>query len=285
MSIFGIVIYKIGQKIPDYAQKPTTKKHSDIINTNNTYSLYGYFREDLFMKKKSLTMLLTSLLAVSLTGVGFASWIIVQGDEEQLNDGTVSVETIDRKNVTVTALWADNDEDNIWLGGTEPNNVVDADDSQLSFGTSNNANTGWLRNTDGKVERKSLNLDVAVANHTYATGIKVTFTISDAAKYKTLVSEGYITGFMLNEEAIPTDSDENVTAGTLVKTFDSAATLDLTISYGWGTTKFGGENPYVHYNKISAPTEEQITEAYNTITALHTNLNGVTFSLTIESLV
>ena len=52
MSIFGIVIYKIGQKIPDYAQKATRKKHSDIINTNNTYSLYGYFREEFIYEKE-----------------------------------------------------------------------------------------------------------------------------------------------------------------------------------------------------------------------------------------
>ena len=59
------------------------------------------------MKKKSLAALLSGLLTVSLTGVGFASWIIVQGDTKQVT-GTVNVETISDKTTTITYDWANN---------------------------------------------------------------------------------------------------------------------------------------------------------------------------------
>ena len=136
------------------------------------------------MKKKSLTMLLTSLLAVSLTGVGFASWIIVQGDEKYA-DGTVHVEEIENRVVTIDAKWADNDGDHVWLGGTAPDNVVDADDSQLSFGTSNQTKSGWLRNTDGKIERKSLTLNYTIDNFSSASSVTAVLEVTGN-------TEGYV---------------------------------------------------------------------------------------------
>lgn len=236
------------------------------------------------MKKKSLTMLLTGLLAVSLTGVGFASWIIVQGDE-QYADGSVHVEEIENHVVKIDAKWADNDGDDTWLGGTEPNNVVDADDSQLSFGTTNQTNTGWLRNTDGKVERKSLSLNYSISNFTYATSVTAVLEVTgNTAGYKNAVDAKYITGVSVGSNLVDT-TDFKSDAVTL------NASGTLTVSFAWGDT-FGNENPYTYYNTATtAPLTEKVpttdityaAHAETNIGNMYTYLSGVTFKLTLTA--
>ncbi|MBE6143047.1 MAG: hypothetical protein E7177_03570 [Erysipelotrichaceae bacterium] len=261
------------------------------------------------MKKKSLATLISGLLAVSLVGVGFASWVIIQGASEQ-KEGSVNVETITKTNISIEANWADNDEDYTCEKLTEEQKgmknedeealyteAVDADDSQLSFGSSSQDASGWLRNTSGKIERKSLKLNVAIGGNDSVTSYVLTFSVSNPAAYKAAVDAGYITGIMLDGTAIPTESVAGnettpaVTAGTLVVTSDSApATETYIISYEWGDT-FGGQNPYAYYNGMSisskigtgedAPTAD--AHAMEHIQELYDTLSGLTFSLTIEA--
>lgn len=236
------------------------------------------------MKKKSLTMLLTGLLAVSLTGVGFASWIIVQGDE-QYADGSVHVEEIENHVVTIDAKWADNDGDGTWLGGTDPNNVDDADDSQLSFGTTEQANAGWLRNTDGKVERKTLTLNYSISNFSYASSVTAVLEVTgNTAGYKNAVDAKYIKGVSIDSNLVDTTdfkSDE-------VSLTDSGT---LTVSFAWGET-FGNENPYDYYNDATtAPLTDKVpttdttyaSHAQTNIGNMFTYLSGVTFKLTLKA--
>ena len=236
------------------------------------------------MKKKSLTMLLTGLLAVSLTGVGFASWIIVQGDE-QYADGSVHVEEIENHAVTIDAKWADNDGDTIWLGGTDPNNVVDPDDSQLSFGTTNKAEAGWLRNTNGTVERKSLTLNYTISNFSYATSVTAVLEVTgNKAGYEDAVDAKYITGVSVGSNLVDT-TDFKSDAVTLT------ASGTLTVSFDWGDT-FGNENPYDYYNDATTePLTEKVpttdityaSHAETNIGNMYTYLSGVTFKLTLTA--
>lgn len=261
------------------------------------------------MKKKSLATLISGLLAVSLVGVGFASWVIIQGASEK-KEGSVNVETITKTNISIEAYWADNDEDYTCEKLTKEQTKMknkdekalytedkDTDDSQLSFGSSSQGASGWLRNTNGKIERKSLKLDVNVSESSSVSSYVLTFSVSDPAAYKAAVDAGYITGIMLDGTAIPTESaeatqnKEAVVAGTLtVKSSSAPAAATYTISYEWGDT-FGGQNPYAYYNGMSisskigtgedAPTAD--AHAMEHIQALYKTLNGLTFSLTIEA--
>ena len=204
------------------------------------------------MKKKSLTMLLTSLLAVSLTGVGFASWIIVQGDEKA-QEGSVSVETVETKKLTVTASW------------DEGNDIEGNKDNVFSFGPTSSSNqTGWLRNSTMDEERLTLKLNVEVDNwENYGTGVTITAAAkANKDKFADAVTAGYIT---------------NITVGE----YTAAESFSVDISIDWGA-KFHNENPYTYYNNITA-TEDVVKEAKENLEALYTALKDVTFEVTIKS--
>ena len=163
------------------------------------------------MKRKSLSLLLSGLLTVCLTGVGFASWLIVQGDEQQIT-GTVNVETISDVTTTITAKWQDN----------------------------NKTNSGWLRNTDTRGEILSLKLDVTVDSINYlASDVTIDLDVTSATIGNTgktgvalAVEAGYITDFKLDKESVAKES---------------AASFTLTISTSWGN-HFGDKNPFDFYN-------------------------------------
>lgn len=204
------------------------------------------------MKKKSLSMLLSGLLAVSLTGVGFASWVIVQGDTNEPT-GSVSVETVEKKQLKVTATW---DEDNDEAG---------TNDSIFSFGPNGDGDTGWLRNVTMEQERLSLTLNVEVDNFTdYGTGVDITAAAdAKADNFAKAVEEKYIS---------------NITVGE----YTASESFSVVLSIAWGE-KFHGENPYTYYNNIVNPTNEQISEAETNIQTLYSYLNGVTFKVTVKS--
>ena len=222
------------------------------------------------MKKKSLTMLLTGLLAVSLTGVGFASWIIVQGDEKG-KEGQVLVEDIEKYNLTLTPEW-------------------DAAGDTLKFGSSSNAATGWLKNTTTEGEVKELTLNVTLGDYEHASSVDYTFEITAGLDgYNSAVSAKYITGISINDgTATQTLDNTGKVTGSLTK----AATYTIKISYAWGAT-FGNENPYDFYNDPSVTdpftqtvpdTEDTYAEhAYEHIGTMYDNLSPLKFKLTLKS--
>lgn len=220
------------------------------------------------MKRKSMSLLMGSLLTVCLVGVGFASWIIIEGDKE-LVTGTVNVETVEKKTLTITATW---DEDNDAAG---------TNDSVFSFGSSDDADTGWLRNTDGEGERLSLNLDVSIANYEYLSSVKATIAVkTNESGFADAVEAKYVTNPVLKVgESVLTDG-----AVPAAEYADGKFTINASIA--WGV--FWGKNPYDFYNtdhKASDKVDAETTyaqHAYTHLGALKTKLNGVTFEITIE---
>lgn len=205
------------------------------------------------MKKKSLTMLLTGLLAMSLTGVGFASWIIVQGDEKY-QDATVNVEKIEKKDVTLSLSWAESD-------------------NKFSFGPSSLSGTGWLRNPNGEVQDLDLTLNIEVTeNVDLLKDISVSVEAIEA-------NDEHKTGYA---DAIDA---KYITAITASKTTISKSDLDdnkcsVNISVGWGD--FWDGNPYDYYKDLEATTEN-ITHAETHIGNLYKYLTGVSFRVTVTS--
>lgn len=251
------------------------------------------------MKKKSLSLLLSGLLTVCLTGVGFASWIIVQGDTKSVS-GQVNVETIADKTTTIAYKWADNN------GNGTPEEITTTEndtttwgDDYFSFGSSSNANSGWLRNTNGKGQIMSLTLNVTVANTEYLSGdVSIDLdvdsaTIGDTGKtgVDLAVEAGYITDFALDKE-------------TVAKA--SAGSFALTISTSWGD-HFEDQNPFAYYNTTGrkgsdtcrtvasgqtdaadANSDGKVTyaeDANYSLTNLYTWLSDVTFTVTITATV
>ena len=221
------------------------------------------------MKRKSMSLLMGSLLTVCLVGVGFASWIIIEGDKE-LVTGTVNVETVEKKTLTITATW------------DEANDATGTNDSVFSFGSSDDADTGWLRNTTGEGERLSLNLDVSIDNHEYLSSVKATIAVkTNASSFAEAVTAKYVTNPVLKV------GDTVLTDGAVPVTEYEDGEFTINASIAWGD--FWGMNPYAFYNtghkasdKVGATETTYAEHAYTHLGALKTKLNGVTFEITIE---
>lgn len=205
------------------------------------------------MKKKTLSILLSSLLAVSLTGVGFASWVIVNNASDE-QTGSVAVETVEVNNVTINFAWADNDES----GGTSES------DSILSFGYKGATNTGWLRNTDeaGELGCAELKFTLSASADEGTASASYEFEVVDNA------SGGYATATSDTKKYIKSVGVTEVEAGT------------YKIAISWGGA-FGNVNPYDYYNDGTKTATSHGTEAETRLTELETLLEGVTFKLTL----
>ena len=199
------------------------------------------------MKKKTLSVLLSSLLAVSLTGVGFAAWIITGDATDQTGNGTVSVETIDDRRVS---LAKDDSKTN---------------DTTVVFGhpanTSAVTGTPWLQvGDDMKAEDLSATFYFKITNAKYAN---VSVTYDDTLKG--FIDDKYIT--FDYEVTYATGSDATAEQG-----------LTLQLNFGWGE-KFDTPdsedsenpnadnlNPYIFYNNHK--TVADASEAIATMNAL-----------------
>ena len=241
------------------------------------------------MKKKSLAALLSGFLTVCLTGVGFASWIIVQGDTETVS-GKVNVENITPKEITLSYAW---DGNNDGVSGvtttTTTDGVTTYGDDALSFGKNTPATAptyGWLQNPDGHIEVLTLKLDVTVTNVQLVSKTNgVTFAIAPNAEgktnYESAISAGYITEVTAYAEGT-TDKFKKFTTET------GAQTITIVISAKWGA-HFGGSNPFEYYNnhkssdKLSGTETTYAEDANASLGQLYTYLSIVSFNLTITA--
>lgn len=205
------------------------------------------------MKKKTLSILLSGLLAVSLTGVGFASWVIVNNASDE-ETGSVAVETVEVNNVTINFAWSDNDES----GGASES------DSILSFGYKGATNTGWLRNTDEEGELGCAELEFTLS----ATADEGTASASYEFEVVDNASGGYATATSEEKKYIKSVGVTEVEAGT------------YKIAISWGDA-FKNVNPYDYYNGEGKTAATHGTEAQTRLTELKTLLEGVTFKLTL----
>ena len=110
------------------------------------------------MKKKSLAALLSGLLTVSLTGVGFASWIIVSDASKTLADvGSVTVEAVEDRRLSVDASITD---------------------GNVKFGPKEAKSEGWLITTSTLTAQEDLTFtfSVTVSNSNYLDYLSVAIT-------------------------------------------------------------------------------------------------------------
>lgn len=213
------------------------------------------------MKKKSLATLLSGLLTVSLTGVGFASWLIVQNATDS-KTGTVSVEDVSVKQVVINFAWLDNNGDGTANG--EGDNV-------LSFGYKGAENqTGWFRNTDSDHESApelKFNLSASVKDDASATATAgVTITVNEKNG-----GNGYATA---------TGSTKNyISSVTVEEAPEGETTYTHFIKINWGSA-FDNKNPFDFYNSKTY-SADLASSAKTTIEDLNSLLDGVTFTLSL----
>lgn len=245
------------------------------------------------MKRKTMTMMLCLLTVLSLVGVGFASWIINDGDEEVRN-GNIVVDTVsdERLELTVTPLQ---------LSSGVHNTALDINFTAPSGYDNNNK---WLQSDTTVYEslEVSFNCTVSKKNNTTFTSVNdivLTLDFTEPALTKQqqkvqngeLVTDGegqpvfetvdtaygaakkancFAFATSVDGKTAAKDESDNNISGLFISNLTlsqdkETITFELTIKYVWGTA-FGGENPFDFY-AAKAKASTKCNEAVGNILA------------------
>ena len=224
------------------------------------------------MKRKSLATLLSGLLTVSLTGVGFASWLITNGSSETTT-GNIAVTEVEDKRCTISDV-----------------KIAYTKGDSICFGPNAVVSTGWLR-ADVATENLTATVSFTVANADFLADISVSIAQINLGSNGTYdeddvlysATEGsYYTASQANYVgALPTeDNGIVISEGTQVEGTTSKS-YTATITFKWGSA-FGGNNPFTYYKDKAAATYSE--SAINALEALEA-LNGAMFKVTITTTV
>lgn len=255
--------------------------------------------------KSKLTISIASILSVLvLVGVGFAAWVIINPSVKKDAESTITAETVTDKSYTLEASFAADEK--IVFGAPE---------------TMNNSNA-WFT-ADDKTAKEDLTAKLTLTlNYKDWSVIPNEFSVTMKTKkgkdadtvFNSLRDGTYptLTGTLANKNFI---ADPKITYGstttadvttadvtmngvkdavkiakTAFKGYDATntttektVTLDITITFGWGTyftvENTGVVNPYIFYNGKNY--EETRAEANTVINAI-AKLNDVEYVVTID---
>lgn len=221
------------------------------------------------MKRKTMTMLLCLLTVLSVVGVGFASWVINAGDEEEAS-GNITVDTVDDYRFTFGTATID---DAIHFGRNNTTDVAKA----------------WLTNSDTNKEKLTVSFTITLTSATTLTNpsnLEKKALWESKVEVKALYGKPNSSAYdeAITKQAIiaPADSSELDIELTSVSDDLTSATYTVTIKLNWGEafdidrTEFGtlsnkvftpkvdgyadadptdNKNPYEFYNAVDAQSE------------------------------
>lgn len=207
------------------------------------------------MKSKAIIILSSILGCAALVGAGFSAWVITQNANASVA-GTITVEDVSSQTLTITTSWTTGQGKAIFGGlATHPANA-------------------WLKNGT-TAESLTNKLKIDVANYTALGTLSISIAASDATKYNAAVTAGYI-------GALPTFADQTDTVKT-------NGTCSVDVNFTWGA-HFGNTNPETYYNAhqssdILSGATTYGADAEASLAALYTDLNGITYTITITATV
>lgn len=236
-------------------------------------------------KKSGLMGAVIALSAASLVSVGFASWVISQGDSKPVS-GSIIVDDVDSKVYRITTSWVTDYTGATAVTGEAAGKVVYGHPSSMAI------DNAWLTNDDASmVEALVFYLRVDVTNakgKTVAEVLKTPAQLTSPAGNYASISPTLV-------GALPTPTlDDGVTSFTAKSSAETETDgfVVYKIEFTWGSY-FGATstNPYVFYNTgktasgfvngTAAPTWGD--DAVDKLTQIHDALDGATYSLTIET--
>lgn len=243
--------------------------------------------------KSKLTISIASILSVLvLVGVGFAAWVIINPNVNKEAESTITAETVTDKSYTLEAAFSA--------------------DEKIVFGAPETTIAGaWLTNPTKEDLTAKLTLtlnykDWSVIPNEFSVTMKTKKGEANDTVFNSLRdgTDSALTGTLANKNFIanPTITYGSTTAtvtmnGAAVKiaktafpdynatdtTTDKTVTLDITITFGWGTyftvENTGVVNPYVFYN---GKDYEKTREEANTVINAIAQLNTVKYVVTID---
>lgn len=240
-----------------------------------------------FNKGKLVGIVAASLSAVSLMGVGFASWLIEGSQNATTNNGiTVEVGSVTDNRISITG--------------------VSVTEGAIAFDAAANDTDGAiLKKTGDGVEDLSFTITYTVNNtnatnkfHVFAyiaTANQEAFTTATSEQKKLITMP---TALNITETGTPTNSVSfNGTAITFAEgasrqaseTGNGTVTVTQTFTFGWGQA-FGGINPSavltstdvydIHNNKMGNASEDILKNNINELATLKNGLS--TFKVVLQ---
>jgi len=179
------------------------------------------------MKKRIITLVLSALAVVLLVGVGFASWVVSQGEVSK-QTGNILVETVVDGHLNVE---------------------VTPEDKRIQFGAPQNASTGWLYE-DGEnavLENLSVKFTVTVTDLKPGQAERLSLTNTFGEKLLNASNEevDMPTQLFLLDEVTYGANEAN--DDTLWSVSGTTATTTVVVTLTWGSL-FEGKNPYEFFN-------------------------------------
>jgi hypothetical protein len=246
-------------------------------------------------KKSGLMGAVIALSAASLVSVGFASWVISQGDAATIT-GTFSVEMVENKSHFITNI---SGESGVFDGTANPKTFVIPTTNNISFGApavgdrTAYANE-WLQNTNGTAENLDVSFVVTVTNAYAAADSAVLSGKPDWLAEPSVLVTGSnaqsVTYQSIFDTLCATGANQYLLAPVVSYAHAHNATdplsddMTITVTFGWGShfTPNGGSagvNPYDYYN-AQAFTPALAQDAETALSAIY-GLNGAGYSMSL----
>lgn len=208
-------------------------------------------------RTKTIAAICTSLAAVSLTGVGFATWLII-GTTNDKPTGNVSIQV------------ADIEDDEVLI--TE----ASVTDGTICFGPAVGDTTGPITANGADTEDLSITFTFTVTCPTASVFGNVTAkmeldgTSPANTAFETAISSNYI-----NAPDIYSTTD--VAVAFLLPTAEADGSYKFTVnrSFTWGS-EFGGQNPSVYAN------DSNLSQVRSALETLH-EASGASLKITLSS--
>ena len=239
------------------------------------------------MKRRTLTLTLCLFSLITLFSVGFAAWVITGGTTTDAQ-GSISASTVTDKSLNLKdEMWS---QGGVTLGDTDGT----LNEPTIVFGRpadSTLKETDWLRwtVTDGNPDVPVEEMEATYSFTLYSesdlkdvyTGSEVTFTEPEVVKNCTYVTStvtyslkvGTADAVVYETTTLLDEAIKNTSEGV------KEVKIAVIIEYKWvlGATN---KNPFVYFNEISKPTQEQKTAAKSALDAVYA-LMGQEYQLSI----
>lgn len=242
--------------------------------------------------KSKLTITVASILSVlTLVGVGFAAWVIMNPSVSADQKGTITAETVTDNSYTLEAVIATDDKivfgapakmeaKNAWLtagAGTQTEDLSATLTLTLKYKDWNYVPLNFsvtMKSKKGGVDDNTVFTGLV---STYITNPKISYSKDAKTNTAEVAMNGAATE--ISREAFSQNAS-NPDGESEEKT----ATLVITITFGWGDHfKVGTENvnPYVFYNQEGKTYEANHADANTALTAI-SGLKDVSYTVTIS---
>ena len=242
------------------------------------------------MKRRSVIMIIMTFMLLTLVGVGFATWIIIEPTKESTAEGNIKVEKVESKVAwQFDAKWVDAD-------GKE---IGEDKEPEIVFGMpSETVKKAWLTNNEIAKENLTVYLyvkanetDVEVGEDDYAKidllvdllAIITTQTVGDGQETTTVPTLSEYLKEVATVSVTVKEDKTNTPVNELSKTqLQEGVTLKIT--FGWmykDGDKTVTENPYTYFNGKDYETYHVTANTY--LTNLYNKLENCSFKVVLTA--